>query len=134
VWRGEAWHWSDDGTLAAGVRPLYLRDLAPNFRVACGFVEVPADWRASKWWPAGHVDDDAVTAIDYMIGDRAERRVYDDRAAQVLDDHRATMSGYRLPLAMWDRMLAAVVGAQWEKADEPGILARAARARGEVQS
>lgn len=124
------WTWCD-GEPEPRVSDLTLRDFAPNFRcVPYGsgtVVEIPHDWRAAKYWPAGRVDNDAVDAIEEMIAHHTcePSPIYAEGLAEMLDDHRLRKSGYMVPLASWDGLMADVVGVTWPREHEADILARA---------
>lgn len=129
--RDDGWYWRD-GEHEARAEDMRLRDVAPNFRcVTYGsggtVVEIPHDWRAAKYWPAGRVDNDAVDAIEEMIAHHTcePSPIYAEGLAEMLDDHRLRKSGYMVPLASWDGLMADVVGVTWPREHEADILARA---------
>ena len=109
------WAWTDSGEKEPRVRDMRLVDLAPNYRVVKfgsgeRFVEVPVGWDAEV------ADPDVLETLVRLI---------------VRYGELAADNGWRVPLEEWDRELGRVVGAWWDKADEPALLERAARARGE---
>lgn len=120
----DTWAWAD-GTPEPRVRDLWLRDVAPNWRVIAdgsgrSFVEVPL------WWRDLVRDPDVARAIAGLLVGSEPTRIYAEGVAEALDDHRRTVRGYRIPLEAWDERMSEVVGASWDRADEAAILARAA--------
>lgn len=127
------WYWTDVGEPEPRISDLLLRDVAPNFRcVTYGsgtVVKIPHDWCNPKYWPCGRADEDAVMAIAGMIANRTARAglIYAEGLAELADDHRMVKHGYTLPIAAWDVVMGAVVGATWDKVHEAALLDRAAR-------
>lgn len=124
----DGWHWAD-GTPEPAVRDMHLSDLAPNFRViATGpsrYVEVPASWRSRRWWPTGQVDPDVVREITALVARARPAQVYADGLAEIADHHRASVSGYLVPVEQWDAAMIDVIGVWWASEDEARILATA---------
>lgn len=124
------WCWSD-GTPEPRVRTMILREIAPNFRCATygsgtTVVDIPAGWRNARYWPHGHVDEEARAAIDSLIrecGKRAE--ILAEGLAEALDDHRLRTSGWTVDVAQWDAVLCEPCGCWWDREHEPDILERA---------
>jgi hypothetical protein len=120
----DSWAWAD-GTPEPRVRDLRLRDLAPNWRVVAfgdgrRFVEVPIFWRDLVR------DPDVRRAVADLVRVEPETRIYAEGVAEAIDDHRRSMRGCLVPLDRWDDRMAEVVGAAWDRADEPAIVAKAA--------
>lgn len=129
----DGWRWRD-GTPEPRVRDLTLREVAPNLRCTtygdgrC-YVEVPATWRAARWWHGGRIDTEAAAAIAELIRDCGEpRAIYADGLAELCDDHRLTVRGWLVPIEQWDAALLEPCGASWDREHESDILARARRA------
>jgi hypothetical protein len=119
----DTWAWAD-GTPEPRVRDLRLRDLAPNWRVIADgeghrFVEVPLFWRDVVR------DPDVRRAIDGLVRGEPVRWIYAEAVAEATGDHRRSMRGYLVPVERWDDRMAEVVGAAWDRGDEPAILERA---------
>ena len=129
----DVWVWTDTWERELRVRDLRVIDLAPNYRVTTladgsGFVEVPKRWRKDV------TDPDVEEAIIRLLALHGEpAAIYAEGPAEMLRYHRVSTRGWRVPLEEWDREMGRVIGARWDKADEPALLERAARARGERQ-
>lgn len=127
--RPDGWYWSD-GTPEARVRDMSLADIAPNFRcctvAGVTFVEIPRRWRDARYWHGGRVDADAVRAIAGLLDEGGERcAIYAEGWAERIDEHRLTVEGYRVPLALWDAAMREPCGVWWDKADEAALIDRA---------
>lgn len=133
IWRGSNWLWRD-GTPEPRVRPMTLRDVAPNFRVMGGMVEVPKSWRDARHWPAEPVDSDAMRAIENLLTRAPAEMIYHEGVAEKLNNHELRQPGYRVPVSEWDAVMGAVIGCWWDKADEAAILERAQQVAAKVFS
>lgn len=128
--RDDGWNWRD-GIREPRVRDMLLNELTPNFRCtqhAGGtHVEIPHDWDALKYWPAGQQDPDAANAIRELVQSSAaiEAPSYAEGLAEMLDDHRLAKHGWLVPIEQWDAVMRELIGCWWEKRDEEEILARA---------
>lgn len=122
------WRWSD-GKDAPELRDMMLQDIAPNFRCSGGMGEIPHNWRNKRYWANERVDVGAANAIQELIDAVGQRRsIYAEGLAEALDDHRATIRGWVVPIPQWDAaMRTGIVGCWWDKSDEPAILDRARR-------
>lgn len=130
----DGWRWSD-GTPEPRVRDMLLSDVAPNFRCATyggtgngpvTVVEIPARWRTdARYWPARRIDLDAAAAIDGLIRECGRRgAIYAEGLAEALDDHRLTVDGWTVDVAMWDAVMREPVGVWWDTEHEAAIYAR----------
>lgn len=124
------YQWSD-GAAEPRVRALLLSEVAPNFRCTtfgdrrC-YVEVPADWRARRYWPDGRVDTQAASAIAEALAEGGTpAAIYAEGIAEMIDDHRLQKRGYWLPVELWDAALLEACGVSWPREHEADILARA---------
>lgn len=119
----DSWRWRD-GAPEPRVRDMLVADNAPNFRVSRGMVEIPRDWRSSRYWPTGQgrhrVDPQAAEEITRLIQDIGQPgAVYADAPDQ------ATHQGYLIPVAQWDAAMREPCGVWWDAQDEAAILDRA---------
>jgi len=125
--RPDGWYWRD-GTPEPRVRDMLLNDIAPNFRVLRGAVEIPDDWRVPRHWPNGRVDDDAAEAIGRLVSDLGKPGpIYADGLAETLDEPLAHVHGYTVPVAQWDAAMREPCGTWWDRAYEADILGIAKR-------
>jgi hypothetical protein len=122
------WEWTDTGDPEPAVRDLTLADLAPSWRCTRRggrtFVEIPGDWERDVQ------DADVRQAVRELLqtsGVCAE--IYAEGLAELLGCHRTTVPGWLVPAESWNARMSEVVGAQWQRADEPRILARAEQVR-----
>jgi len=128
--RADGWRWRDE-TPEPAARDMLLRDLAPNFRCIAGgngltYVEIPETWREARWWPSRRVDQDAASVIEELIkavGDAAT--IYAEDIGEMIDNHRISRRGWRVPVSHWDIAMREPCGVWWDIADEARILARA---------
>jgi hypothetical protein len=116
----EQWNWSD-GTRADNVRPMRLRQLSPNFRIAHGSVEIPTGWEDR----CAHAE--ARAAIAGLIKSHGI-------ATTTMFDEGWGGSGHTVPVAAWDAVMAPVFGAEWDRADQEAIFARALQLRTSAQA
>ena len=130
----DGWHWSD-GTPEPRARDMLLSHIAPNFR--CGThsgipcVEIPHDWRDARYWPQRQVDPAAARAVDDLLKEGGrEAAIWAEQIGERLDDHRLTMHGHIVSVALWDAALREVCGVWWDSHHEADILARAAKIAG----
>ena len=125
--RPDGWYWRD-GTPEPRVRDMLLNDIAPNFRVQGGTVEIPHDWRAPRHWPNGRIDNDAAEAIGRLIGDLGKPgAIYADGLAEALDEPLAHVHGHTVPIAHWDAAIREPCGTWWDREHEADILDTARR-------
>ena len=123
--------WTDTGEPEPRVRDMKLIDLAPNYRVVkfgdgSHFVEVPMGWGAEV------TDPDVMEVLVRLVVRYGEpATIFVERPARRPNHRRSPYNGWRVPLEEWDREMGRVVGVWWDKPDEPAVLERAARARGE---
>jgi hypothetical protein len=112
------------------VRDMLLSEVAPNFR-CCNrggitYVEIPAGWRASRYWPGSRIDTQAAMEIDVLLREAGMRsEIYLEGLAEALDDHRPTGDGWLVDIAQWDALMREPCGCWWDKEREAEILARA---------
>lgn len=110
------------------MRDMLLNDIAPNFRVQGGTVEIPHDWRAPRHWPNGRIDNDAAEAIGRLIGDLGKPgAIYADGLAEALDEPLAHVHGHTVPIAHWDAAMREPCGTWWDREHEADILDTARR-------
>lgn len=131
--RLDGWYWPD-GTPEPRVRDMALADVAPNFRCCSSggitYVEIPRRWREPRYWPKGRIDEAAAIAIAELLAEGGERgAIYAERLAEAIDEHRLTVDGYRVPVALWDAAMREPCGVWWEDADTAEIMARAGQQR-----
>lgn len=125
--RPDGWYWRD-GTPEPRVRDMLLNDIAPNFRVLGGAVEIPHDWRAPKHWPNGRVDNDAADAIARLLNDVGRpASIYADGLAETLDEPASRAQGYTVPVTHWDAAMREPCGAWWDHQHAADILDTARR-------
>jgi hypothetical protein len=125
----DGWRWRD-GTPEPRCRDMALADIAPNFRcctvAGVAYVEIPRRYRDARYWPRGRVDDDAAAAIAALLAEGGERApIYAEVWAERTDEHRLTVDGYRVPVALWDAAMREPCGCWWDAEHEADILARA---------
>ena len=123
----DGWRWSD-GMPEPRVRDMLLADIAPNFRVVSGKVEIPARWREARYWPNGRIDTQAAEEIAALIADAGRRSpIYAEGLAERLDAPRLKVHGYVIDVAQWDEVMREPCGVWWDKQHEDEILERARR-------
>lgn len=117
------WYWAD-GERESRVRDLLLADLAPEWRCVrrgqLAWVEIPTDWRSSV------THDELVRAVTELVRDYASIGPIDDIGAVSAVGRRGQRrSGYRVPLQIWQMIMAQPVGATWDALDDEAIRERA---------
>lgn len=126
--RDDGWVWRD-GTPEPRVHDLPLSHFAPNFRCMTDgrgrcCVEIPDGWEDRFTWDHAPDTAAAIRAVIREAGARAP--VFAERVAAVLDDHRVSQPGHRVPVEIWDAHMSEPAGAGWESVHETDILTRAA--------
>lgn len=130
--RPDGWYWRD-GTPEPRVRDMLLNDIAPNFRVMNGAVEIPHDWRAARHWPQGRTDTDAAEAIARLLSDVGKpASIYADGLAEALDEPASRVQGHTVPVSHWDAAMREPCGAWWDMEHQDDILATADRLRADM--
>jgi hypothetical protein len=120
--RPDGWYWSS-GAPEPRVFDRPMSYFAPNFRMCGGYVEIPRGWEDSMVWD--HAED-THRAIRELIREASQPAgIFAERIAGLLDDHRVTQPGWRVPVAMWDAVMSEPVGAGWDGIHETDILSRA---------
>ena len=86
--------------MSAQRRPMKWRDIAPNFRIMGGFIEVPAGFQYSEC-PA-ELYSELKARVDSLLEAHKHNVVLDERS---LDDHRAVTSGKKIPVPAWNHVM-----------------------------
>lgn len=118
----DGWSWKD-GTPEPRVCDRPMAYFAPNFRVCGGHVEIPRGWERMYYWDHAADTHRAIRGLIREAG--KEGGVFAERVAGLIDDHRIYQPGWRVPVEMWDAVMAEPVGAGWDGEHEADILARA---------
>ena len=141
------WLWSD-GTQAPEVRDMYYRDLWPNYRCRGNtHIEVlkrdveghcnrlpegfgsPAELAADLAWvrdvAAGLAASGDHTGMRVIHASGQMTRAYAEPSTGETTGARAIPQVYLVPVEEWDRRALRVCGAQWDRAVQAGIIAKA---------
>ena len=130
--RPDGWYWRD-GTPETRVRDMLLNDIAPNFRVLNGAVEIPHDWRSARHWPQSRIDTDAAEAIARLLSDVGKpASIYADGLAEALDEPASRVQGHTVPVSHWDAAMREPCGAWWDGEHQADILATADRLKADM--
>ncbi len=83
------------------MRQMLIRDVAPNFRVSVGSVEIPAYWRSLCRYDDPEVYSFMVASIAHLIAEHGKKRqIYNEYGHH----YKSKTQGIVIPIDQWDKM------------------------------